>query len=37
MYLEEIAFHVARGAHAVVILDQVCWHGAAEVVARHSR
>lgn len=28
MHLEEIAFHVAPGAHAVVLLDQAGWHGA---------
>jgi hypothetical protein len=33
MHLEEIAFHVAPGAHAVVILDQAGWHGSAELVA----
>lgn len=32
MYLEESAFHVARGAHAVVILDQAGWHSSAELV-----
>jgi hypothetical protein len=32
MHLEEIAFHVAPGAHAVVILDQAGWHGSAELV-----
>jgi hypothetical protein len=31
MHLEEIAFHVAPGAHAVVILDQAGWHGSAEL------
>lgn len=29
MHLEEIAFHVAPGAHAVVLLDQAGWHGSA--------
>ncbi len=28
----EIAFNVAPGAHAVVILDQAGWHGSAELV-----
>jgi transposase len=28
---EEIAFHVAPGAHAVLILDQAGWHGPAEL------
>jgi transposase len=32
MHLEEIAFHVAPSAHAVVILDQAGWHGSAELV-----
>lgn len=32
MHLEEIAFHVAPGVHAVVILDQAGWHGSAELV-----
>lgn len=32
MHLEEIAFHVAPGAHAIVILDQAGWHGSAELV-----
>lgn len=32
MHLEEIAFHVAMGAHAVVLLDQTGWHGSAELV-----
>jgi transposase len=32
MHLEGIAFHVAPGAHAVVILDQAGWHGSAELV-----
>ncbi|WP_291056687.1 IS630 family transposase, partial [Hyphomonas sp.] len=32
MHLEEIAFQVAPGAHAVVILDQAGWHGSAELV-----
>lgn len=26
MHLEEIAFHIAPGAHAVIILDQAGWH-----------
>lgn len=32
MDLEEIACHVAPGAHAVNILDQAGWHGSAELV-----
>lgn len=32
MHLEEIAFHVAPGAHAVVLLDQAGWHGSAELL-----
>jgi hypothetical protein len=32
MHLEEVAFHVAPGAHAVVILDQAGWHGSAKLV-----
>src|SRR3546814_4803234 len=32
MHLEEIAFHVAPGAHAVLILDQAGWHGSAELI-----
>ena len=32
MHLEEIAFHVAPGAHAVLLLDQAGWHGAAELI-----
>ena len=32
MRLEEIAFHVAPGAHAVLLLDQAGWHGSAELV-----
>ncbi|GGC17401.1 transposase [Novosphingobium endophyticum] len=32
MHLEEIAFHVAPGAHAVLLLDQAGWHGSAELV-----
>ena len=31
MHLEEISFHVAPGAHAVVLLDQAGWHGSAEL------
>jgi hypothetical protein len=30
--LEEIAFHVAPGAHAVLLLDQAGWHGSAELL-----
>ncbi len=32
MHLAEIAFRVAPGAHAVLILDQAGWHGSAELV-----
>jgi len=32
MHLEEIAFHVAPGAQAVLLLDQAGWHGSAELV-----
>ena len=32
MHLEEIAFHVAPGAHAVVLLDQAGWHRSAELI-----
>ena len=32
MHLEEIAFHVAPGAHAVLLLDQAGWHGSAELL-----
>ena len=32
MHLEEIAFHIAPGAHAVVLLDQAGWHGSTELV-----
>lgn len=32
MHLEEIAFHVAHGAHAVILLDQAGWHGSGELV-----
>ena len=32
MHLEEIAFHVAPGAYAVILLDQAGWHGSAELV-----
>ena len=32
MHLEEIAFHVAPGAHAVLLLDQAGWHGSAELI-----
>jgi hypothetical protein len=31
MHLEEIAFHVAPDAHAVVLPDQAGWHGSAEL------
>ncbi len=29
MHLEDIAFHIAPGAHAVLILDQAGWHASA--------
>jgi hypothetical protein len=32
MHLEEIAFHIAPGAHAVLLLDHAGWHGSAELV-----
>ncbi len=32
MHLEEIAFHVAPRAHAVVLLDQAGWHSSVELV-----
>jgi len=32
MHLAQIAFHVAPGAHAVLLLDQARWHGSAELV-----
>ncbi len=32
MHLAEIAFHVARGAHAVLILDQAGSHASAALV-----
>ena len=32
MHLEEIFFHVAPGAHAVLLLDQAGWHDSAELV-----
>jgi len=32
MHLEEIAFNVAPGAHAVLLLDQAGWHGSAELI-----
>jgi hypothetical protein len=31
-HLDEIAFHVAPGAHAVLLLDKAGWHGSAELV-----
>lgn len=31
MHLEEIAFHIAPGAHAILLLDQTGWHGSAEL------
>ena len=36
IHLEEIAFHVARGAHAVLPVDQAGWHGSAEHVVPPS-
>ena len=32
LHLEEIASHVAPGAHAVLVLDQAGWHGSAELI-----
>ena len=32
LHLEEIAFHVAPGAHAVLILDQEGWLSSAQLV-----
>lgn len=32
MHLNEIAFHVAPGDLAVLLLDQAGWHGSAELV-----
>ena len=32
LHLAEISFHVAPGAHAVLILDQAGWHSSAELV-----
>ena len=32
MHLKEIAFHVAPGAHAVVLLDQDGWHGSNDLI-----
>lgn len=32
MDLEGIAFHVAQGAHTVLLLDQAGWHGSAKMV-----
>ena len=32
MHLEEIAFHVAPGAHAAVLLDQAGRYGSAELI-----
>jgi transposase len=32
MHLAEIAFHVAPGAHAVLILDQAGWHASTALV-----
>jgi hypothetical protein len=36
MHLKEIAFHVAPGAHAVLLLDQAGWHGSAKLVVPPS-
>lgn len=36
MHLEEIALHVAPGAHAVLLLDQAGWHGSVELVVPHN-
>jgi len=36
MHLEEIALHVAPGAHAVLLLDQARWHGSVELVVPHN-
>ena len=32
MHLEEIAFHIARAAHAGLLLYQAGWHGSVELV-----
>ena len=32
IHLDEITFHVAPGAHAVVILEQAGWHSSADLV-----
>jgi hypothetical protein len=32
MHLEEIALHIAPGAHAVLLLDQAGLHGSTELV-----
>ena len=31
MHLAEIAFHIAPGAHAVLLLDQAGWHGSRDL------
>lgn len=36
MHLEEIAFHVAPGARADLLLDQAGWHGSAELIMPDS-
>ncbi|MBW4332391.1 IS630 family transposase [Stakelama sp. CBK3Z-3] len=32
MHLEEIAFHITPGAHAIILLDQAGWHSANDLV-----
>ena len=32
MHRAETAFHVAPGAHAVLLLDQAGWHRSAELI-----
>ena len=32
LHLEEIAFHVAPSAHAVILLDQAGWHGSNDLI-----
>lgn len=36
MHLEEIAFHVAPSAHALVLLDQAGWHGSNDLIVRSN-
>ena len=36
MHLKEIAYHVAPGAHAVLLLDQAGWHGSAELIVPNN-